>query len=83
MLGMWDSVHADITQIPLNQWPLLMTHDAATGYLKMNPVNNEVYRWTITQTENATGIKKVLCLEVCFSNKTNFQRAIELWCKSL
>jgi hypothetical protein len=45
----------DISDIPLNQWPMVMSHDAATGYLKMNVLNAEVYKWTITQTANASG----------------------------
>eukprot|EP00659_Diplonema_papillatum_P015389 gene15389-23527_t len=31
------------------QYPMVMAHDAATGYLKEDDINKPVYEWTITQ----------------------------------
>ena len=45
----------DIHSIPLNEWPMVMSHDAATGYLHQTLANEEVYRWTITQDRGAGG----------------------------
>ena len=40
----------DPSTTPLNQWPMIMAHDAATTYLDAkDPINYEIYRWTITQ----------------------------------
>ena len=33
----------------LTETPMLMAHDSATGYLKENIIDKEVYDWTITQ----------------------------------
>ena len=36
--------------LKLNEWPMIMSHDFATGYLKKsNILKNEVLRWTKTQ----------------------------------
>jgi hypothetical protein len=48
---------ARLLDMPLNQWPMVWSHDASTGYLpnpSSNPITEIVYRWTRTQDTNFT-----------------------------
>lgn len=43
----------DPNQTVLNEWPMIMAHDASTTYLDpADPLHKEIYRWTITQPSN-------------------------------
>lgn len=48
-----------MSEIPLNEWPMIMCHDAATTYLNKTFLSAEVYDWTITQPEKV-GVKGLL-----------------------
>jgi hypothetical protein len=37
----------DVHTTPLNEWPMIMAHDAATTYLEINGVN----KWAKTQAD--------------------------------
>jgi hypothetical protein len=40
----------DIHTTPLNEWPMIMTHDAATTYLKGGGIH-QINNWTKTQPD--------------------------------
>ena len=44
------------TSVPVNAWPFIETHDAATGYLPDGGVvKSQLMRWTKTQTTGTSG----------------------------
>ncbi|KAK3252162.1 hypothetical protein CYMTET_38529 [Cymbomonas tetramitiformis] len=53
------SAAKNFSTIPLNEWPMIMCHDAATTYLNKSLLSAEVYDWTITQPEKV-GVEGLL-----------------------
>ena len=46
----------DPSTTPINEWPMIMAHDAATTYLK-GGLLHQIYDWTKTQPDGgATGL---------------------------
>jgi len=55
MLVMVGATTSPNMSTPLNQWPMIQVHDAATGYLTLgNIIKEQLMRWTKTQGGNAT-----------------------------
>lgn len=48
-----DTLHQDVKTTALNKWPMVMSHDAATGYLSGKGI---VDAWTVTQSGRAVQI---------------------------
>jgi hypothetical protein len=70
-----------LANLPFNQFPMLQSHDAGTGYLNYStgdPVTDIINRFTKTQEEPITG--QLDCGARAFDWRPYLDPATEVWC---